>query len=167
MSKSLAAGMILLMFSAAAAAAALEPPRERVLLSVSGAITESNTANGVAEFDRTMLQALPQRDTKTRTPWYDDVSTFSGPLLRALLQAVGATGSSLRVIALNDYEVTVPIQDFYDYEVILAMSRNGRTLSVREHGPLFIIYPFDEHPELMTESILTRSVWQIKEIVVE
>lgn len=157
--------LILLAFSFSTHA--LEPARERVLLSVSGAITHTNTNHGVAEFDRAMLGALSQRDTLTHTPWYDDASTFSGPLIRSLLEQVGASGKTLRVIALNDYEVTVPVQDFYDYDVILAMSRNGRIISVREHGPLFIIYPFDEHPELMNESILARSAWQIKDIVVE
>lgn len=165
MLKTLAASLLLLV--SAAPTLALEPARGPVLLRVSGAIAETNTAEGTAEFDRTMLLALAQRDTLTKTPWYDEVSTFSGPLVRALLEAVGAEGSTLRVIALNDYQAEVPVRDFFDYEVILAMSRNGKTLSVREHGPFFIIYPFDERPELMNENILSRSVWQIKEIVVE
>lgn len=158
---------VLILFVFTLSAHALEPAQDRILLRVSGAITHTNTTHGVAEFDRTMLQALPQRDTITHTPWYDDVSTFSGPLIRALLEQVGASGKTLRVIALNDYEVTVPVQDFYDYDVILAMSRNGRAISVREHGPLFIIYPFDEHTDLMNENILARSAWQIKHIIVE
>lgn len=165
MLKTLAASLLLL-FSAAPTLA-LEPAQGPVLLRVSGAITDTNTTGGVAEFDRTMLLALSQRETLTNTPWYDEASTFSGPLVRALLEAVGAEGSTLRVIALNDYQAEVPVRDFFDYEVILAMSRDGKTLSVREHGPLFIIYPFDEHPALMNENILSRSVWQIKEIVVE
>lgn len=114
-----------------------------------------------------MLEGLAQRTTQTSTPWHDGVVRFEGPLGRAILDAVGAEGEQMRVIALNDYSSMVPASDFYEHDVILAMSADGQPLRIRDHGPLFIIYPFDENPALLNEEVLTRSVWQVKQIDVE
>ncbi|WFE72848.1 molybdopterin-dependent oxidoreductase [Halomonas sp. M1] len=147
-------------------AQAIEAPAGRVMLEVTGNITHTNVGDE-AHFDKAMLEALTQRTTHTNTPWHDGVVSFEGPLGRAILEAVGAKGAQLRVIALNDYASTVPVSDFYDHEVILAMSADGQPLRIRDHGPLFIIYPFDETPSLLNEEIMTRSVWQVKRIQVQ
>lgn len=144
----------------------LPDPAGSVILSVSGKIKHTNR-NGAAEFDRAMLEALDGRETKTKTPWTDGVPVFGGPLGRSILEAVGAEGTTLRVIALNDYAADVPAEDFYEYPVIFAMEQDGKVLRVRDKGPLFIIYPFDEEPQLLNEAIFSRSVWQVKAIVVE
>lgn len=147
-------------------AQALDSPTGSVILKVIGNITQTNVGDE-AHFDKVMLEALTQRTTDTSTPWHDGVVSFEGPLGRALLEAVGAEGEQLNVVALNDYSSMVPVSDFYDHEVILAMRADGQPLRVRDHGPLFIIYPFDENPSLLNEEILTRSVWQVKRIEVE
>ncbi|WP_248623755.1 hypothetical protein [Cobetia crustatorum] len=75
----------------------------------------------------------------------------------------------MRVVALNDYAASVPVQDFFDYPVILAMQIDGKRLRVRvrDNGPIFIIYPFSEQPDLLNEEIMTRSVWQVKRIEID
>lgn len=147
----------------ASPAVALEKPTGPVILVVSGELSEANVDNE-AHFDREMLLGLTQHEVMTSTPWHDGANHFSGPLARDLLEAVGARGVALNVTALNDYSARVPVADLKDFDVILAMSMNGQTLRVRDHGPLFLIYPFDQHPGLMREEILLRSVWQINRI---
>ena len=147
-------------------AQALEAPTGQVVLEVAGKLDHTN-AGDEAHFDRAMLEALAQRTTRTSTPWHDGVVSFEGPLGRTLLEAVGAQGEQMKVIALNDYASTIPVSDFQEYDVILAMSADGSPLRIRDHGPLFVIYPFDENPSLLNEEILTRSVWQVKRIEIE
>lgn len=142
---------------------ALQIPEGPVILVVSGNIDQTNVGNE-AHFDKGMLEALEQHETITRTPWYDGAVRFSGPLGRAILEAAGAEGESMRVVALNDYASTIPISDFENHDVILAMQADGKTLRVRDQGPLFVIYPFDQSPELLNEEILSRSVWQVNRI---
>ncbi|WP_083025108.1 molybdopterin-dependent oxidoreductase [Vreelandella lionensis] len=168
MSKILINKIIFLIVGAlsANAAYALEAPVGSAVLEVVGNITNTNVGDE-AHFDKAMLEALTQRTTKTSTPWHDGVVSFEGPLGRAILEAAGAKGDQLSVVALNDYSSTVPVSDFYDHDVILAMRADGQQLRIRDHGPLFIIYPFDENPSLLNEEILTRSVWQVKRIEVE
>ena len=40
-------------------------------------------------------------------------------------------------------------------------------MSVRDKGPLFIIYPFDESEDLRSERYYSRSAWQLKHLEVE
>lgn len=152
-------------FGSALHAGNLPAPDGNIVLTVSGKITTTN-GDGVALFDRAMLAGLAQRTTTTNTPWYPDQRAFSGPLGQAILDAVGAEGSTIRVIALNDYSSDVPAADLRNHPVILATHADGQLLSVRDKGPLFLIYPFDETPDLFNEVYFGRSVWQINRIEV-
>lgn len=148
-----------------ATAATLPTPEGRILLKVSGAITQTN-GEGVAQFDQAMIEALPQRETVTETPWFEGPQTFTGPLLSDLMAAVGAAGGELRIEAVNEYAATMPWTDIEAVPVILAVRHNGALMSVRDKGPLFVVYPFDEHPELHDEVYFSRSVWQVVAIEV-
>lgn len=140
-------------------------PKGEVVLEIGGAISVTNQ-EGRAAFDQVMLDALPQRETRTATPWYDGVHAFSGPTFADLLGAVGADGTLLRVTAINDYAVEMPIAELTAHPVILASRLDGELMSVRDKGPLFVIYPFDEVPELINEMSFSRSVWQVRRIEV-
>ncbi|QFU02778.1 hypothetical protein FIU83_14125 [Halomonas sp. THAF5a] len=146
-------------------AQALPAPTGDVILTLGGDITRTNVG-GEAHFDRAMLKALPSRVIETHTPWHSDRGRFEGPLVRALLEAVGADGDCLHIQALNGFEARAPRSDFYDHDVILAMSRNAEPLGIRDYGPLFVVYPFDAHPELLTEAVRFRSVWHVIRIIV-
>ena len=143
----------------------LSVPTGDVILTVSGKIAQTN-AHGRADFDRDMLEQLKGRTTRTQTPWMEGKSAFSGPLLRELLAAVGATGKTLKIRALNDYVVDVPVSDAFDHDTILATRLDGSIMSVRDKGPLFLIYPFDREPALYNEKYFALSIWQISEIEV-
>jgi hypothetical protein len=88
-------------------------------------------------------------------------------LTRAVLEAVGAAGTKLKVTALNDYSAEVPAEDFIKLDVILALKKNDAYLQVRNQGPIFVIYPFDLNPSLYNEVYFSRSVWQVKSIEVQ
>jgi hypothetical protein len=144
---------------------ALAVPTGEVILTIEGNIANTN-GEGVAVFDLAMLDALPQRTTTTETPWYDDAQSFSGPVIQSLLEAIGAQGTTVTVRALNDYSAEIPIEDLQANPVILASRLNGDVLSVRDKGPLFVVYPFDLDPSLYNEVYFGRSVWQVVSVTV-
>ena len=43
---------------------------------------------------------------------------------------------------------------------------DGKPMSIRDKGPLMLVYPFDLDADLYNEKYFSRSVWQIKEIEV-
>lgn len=157
------AGLGLVMAVTVADAAGLSAPMGEVVLTVSGRISDTN-AGATAAFDMAMLEAMPKRTTVTETPWTKGTVTFEGPLGSALLDRVGASGTVLKITALNDYAVEVPVEDFRKWPVILATRKDGKVMPVRDKGPIFVIYPFDLDHALYNEKIFSRSAWQVKSI---
>jgi hypothetical protein len=147
----------------AAQAQPLGAPSAAVVLTVRGKIQHANRTDGAA-FDMAMLEALAQHSFTTKTPWYAQPRKFTGPLLRDVLALVGAHGSTLRLGALNDYRIDVPADDSKRFDVTLARLIDDKTITVREKGPLFMIYPFDSDTALRNALYYSRSVWQLKSI---
>ncbi len=154
-----------LMPSHASAEAALDRPKGDPVLTVSGSVANPNSGQQ-AVFDRRMLAALPQHEIRTSTEWTDGVKLFRGPLVRDILAAAGASGSVAVATALNDYAVEIPLGDFSAFPVILAMSMDGEALTVRTKGPLWIVYPRDDHRELRNSEMNSRWIWQLRSLEV-
>lgn len=145
-------------------ARALDAPTGKVLLTVRGPIAHANDG-AAASFDLAMLQKLPQRSFSTRTPWYPQPRKFSGVLLRDLLAGVGAPpGATIKAVALNDYRVDIPSDDAVRHGALLAYLLDGQPMAVRDKGPLVIIYPFDDEPELRTAVHYSRAIWQLRSL---
>jgi len=143
-----------------ARAAELPKPTGEVMLTVTGAIAHRNSEAG-AEFDREMLEALGPRTLRTSTAWTDSVAEFEGVPLAAVIAAVGGTGEELVASAINDYKAQIPMDDVRRYQMLLALRMNGRDLTLRDKGPIWIVYPRDDHPELRTNAYNVRWVWAL------
>jgi hypothetical protein len=143
--------------------AELAVPQGEVILTVSGNIAETN-AKDTALFDLDMLRALPSQAFETSTIWTNGPQQFKGVPLNSLLAALGAQGSALRAIAINAYEVQIPTSDAQDGGPIIAYELNGDTMSVRDKGPLWVVYPYDSDPRFRTEVVYSRSIWQLDQI---
>ena len=147
----------------AAADGALPPPEGEVLLVVHGDIERPNVGDE-ARLDRALLEGLPRTRFVTHTPWTDGAEAFEGVRLSTLLEAVGARRTRFEAIALDDYQVTVEGLDVERYPIIIADTRDGRPMTTRRLGPLWIMFPFDDHPELLTLTNKAFSVWQLLEM---
>ncbi len=159
---------IALLISTALLATSALPPAvlaqsDAVILTIDGAIE-----GGVArDFTRSELEAIGSGQTVTGTPWHDGSPVFEGVPMDMLLAHVGAEGTQADVLALNNYRTTIPLSDFSAYPVLLALKQDGEYLTVRNKGPLFIIYPFDEFTELQTDLYHARSAWQVRSITIK
>ncbi|WP_295951460.1 molybdopterin-dependent oxidoreductase [Rhodoferax sp.] len=149
-----------------AAVLALDKPTGNVVLTISGTVAQANSgANAV--FDMKMLEKLPQKTFTVQTPWYPKPVTFTGPLLRDVLAAAGAKGNKIVATALNDYKTDIPFDDAIKFDPIVAHLLDNKPMSIREKGPLFIVYPFDASPELRAEVYYNRSAWQLNSLKVQ
>ena len=141
-----------------------------VILEVSGDISVGNakTSDGgwLARFDFDMLDALGDSSFHTSTPW-DSARTYSGPAGSLLLDRLGAGGTNIVAEALNDYAASIPRSDFTRRGAILATRIDGLPMTVRDKGPVFIVYPFDDRPGLKRTEFFQRSVWQLSRLHVE
>jgi hypothetical protein len=149
------------------AALALDKPAGKVVLTISGTVGQPNSG-AHAVFDMQMLEKLPQKTFTTQTPWYPKPVTFTGPLLRDVLAAAGATkGRTIVATALNDYKTDIPFEDATKFDPIVAHLRDNKPMPIREKGPLFIVYPFDAAAELRTEMYYNRSAWQLHSLKIQ
>lgn len=155
--------LVWLTMSCGAFAGDFAAPKGDVLLMVRGAIAQSNSDDGLA-LDEAQLAALPQTSFTTSTQWTSGTPTFQGILLKDLIAAVGATGSKITLRAANDYAVSMPMADVQDDAPLLAYLMDGKTMSLRDKGPIWMLFPFDKDEKFRTEETFSRSVWQLTEI---
>ncbi|WP_344955497.1 molybdopterin-dependent oxidoreductase [Zobellella aerophila] len=144
-------------------AAELAAPTGPVVLSVTGQIQQTN-ADDQADFDYRLLQSLPQKEIRTGTPWTKGAHVYRGVLLSDMLARVGAQGNVMRAIALNDYHVDIPLQGLRNYPVLLATHQDGKQMRIRDKGPVWIVLPLDDYPELNTKKHHETMVWQLSSL---
>jgi hypothetical protein len=160
-------GFVLLAAPPARAGEALAAPAGRIVLTVTGLVAKPNKGKD-ATFDMAMLEGMPQRGIVTRTPWTGpDPVTFRGPLLRDVFAAAGVSGTEATAVALNDYKSALPVADASAIDVIVALTLDGKPMSVREKGPLWIIYPLSDKPEIDNPATHAKMAWQLKEIEIK
>jgi hypothetical protein len=135
------------------------------ILTVSGSVAASDQGDAWA-FDMEDLKSMPVDTFETTTIWTEGVQTFEGVPLIAILDHVGATGDELRAVALNDYAVSIPVSDAVVDGPIIAYTQNGAEMSVRNKGPLWIVYPYDGNEVYKSEEYYSRSIWQLDRIEV-
>ncbi len=169
-SRVLAVGLVMAVLSwfPTAEAYALDSPQGRVVLTVRGNIENTNSKIG-AQFDLSMLDKLPQKTIKTSTRWTSGVQVFEGVPVVELLRHLGAGGDKIEAIALDGYVTPLlKMDDLRKYGVILATKKNGEYLKVREKGPIWMIYPVDDFPELKNDlTTQYKLIWHLRTLVVK
>ena len=142
--------------------------RRDVFVTISGKIGRTtNSANNAYEMSEREFLALPTSTVTTSTQWTPK-SDFAGPLLSKVLDEADAKGKKLRLVALDDFSVEVDADYLEKYGTILATSKDGVRLTIRDFGPIFVMYPRDSfREELDTPAATSYLVWQLCGIEVE
>lgn len=118
-----------------------------------------------AEFTLEELRKMPQHEIVTGNEFVEGTPTFRGPLVRDVLAAAGLDGvARVRLVAANDYVVEVDTEEFRTYDAILALTQDGRPLTRRDKGPIWMMYPISDHPELQDPVYNSRLIWQLVRI---
>jgi len=161
--RTLAACCMVALTASAAVADDFAAPSGAVILTVSGMFTATN-AEGTLMLDQAQLAALPQISFATATPWTEGTPRFQGVLVKDLIAAIGATGGTITLTALNDYQITMPVADVADDGPLLAYLLDGKPMSLRDKGPVWLVFPYDANADYRTEQTYARSIWQLDRI---
>ena len=116
--------------------------------------------------DRAALSDIQQDEFTTSTIWTDGPQTFRGVRLATLLEHVGVEGAQLQLVAANGYRVERDLEGMLAEDALIALERNGRQMSLREKGPVWLVYNYDSDTRLQTEVIYANSIWQLDRIEV-
>lgn len=135
---------------------------QRPVLTVEGA------QNKPVQLTLEQLQAMPTVEVSTETIWTDKRHTFSAVSFKTLLEQVKADyqGHKVTMVALNDYSIEVEIDTLIKHNAFIAFAMDGKMMRIRDKGPLWVLYPFSDQPEINTPPFQAHSIWQLKTIVV-
>ena len=131
-------------------------PKEMVVLTVSGAIANANRGaldekrdsllahkeiafDRAFAFDRAMLLGLKQGTVRVQPPEFSQPATFTGPLLKEVLAAVGAARAKVIFMAIDGYQGWLSPEDIEAGDWILARAADGVPLGLGQQGPIWLL----------------------------
>lgn len=148
------------------ATATVPDPQADIVLTVSGAIENTNAGDRLV-MDIPTIEAVGQVQYTVEDPFEQTPRTFTGVLMRDLLALwqVSPAATELQVIALNDYQIDIPLELLKEYPVIFALQQDGDYMTPDYRGPAMLVFPYDHYTfDIGTDSYW---VWQIERIVVK
>lgn len=160
-------GLIPLLFSLVIPVMTVAAPQGPLVLKVTGNVDPAEPADGEVAFDLAMIQALPQHEIVTGNPWVDKPHKYVGPKLSDVMKAVGGSGKTITLTALNSFQIRINWDKVKQYDPILAWQDDGMTMRVRDKGPLWFILPLDQYPELKRSEFTDMMIWQLSSIDIQ
>ncbi|MCW1918737.1 molybdopterin-dependent oxidoreductase [Rhodobacter sp. KR11] len=150
---------------AAVADQPLAPPEGDIILTVSG-LDPAMAPDGVLAFDRAGLAALGPVSFSTTSIWTEGRHAFTGIPLWTLAQKLNLPpDAKVTLRAMNDYQVDIPLTETTPQAPLLAYEMDGKPMSVRDKGPIWVVYPYDADPRaFQTVTVFARSIWQLDRI---
>ncbi|HAG84972.1 MAG TPA: molybdopterin-binding protein [Cyanobacteria bacterium UBA12227] len=103
------------------------------------------------------LEALATTSIWTQDPHNtndpDAIVHFHGIAVSRLLNQLGVAPHVKEVTFVADdaYRSTVNVADLYQYPIIIALERNTQKISRSEGGPLYLVFPHTEFPQLQSK----------------
>lgn len=131
-----------------------------VILTISVPDAQADQPQVIALSERD-LRALPSVSYETTTIWTSGKQRFTGVPLLVLLEHFKIEVANLEMKAVNDYAITLPVEGLTKDALIIAYERNGKPMKLRDNGPLWLIYNYDANADYRTETVYSRSIWQL------
>lgn len=113
------------------------------------------------------LAGMQQTEFLSSSPWTDGIHHYQGVPLLTLVKNLYKDARLVKVGARNDYQVTFEIESLTEAWPILALKMDGEHISPRTKGPYWVVYPYDDYPELQREDIYARSIWLVETLNIE
>lgn len=124
--------------------------------------TDPSTNCGPREltFSESKLLELPQHTFTTLHTWSTVPQEFSGPLLADVIKLVCPNAREVYLRSLDQYSIMFNFQKLAKYQPILALKIDGKFLSIREKGPIWLMVDTNGY-KLPARSLDTLLVWQL------
>ncbi len=133
---------------------------EPVVLTVTG--LDQTYTYSVADLAR-----IDEVTFETSTIWTDGIQVFTGVPLAAFVKSLDVSDGELTAMAINDYAISMPVDEALLDGPMIAYLRNGDPMSIRNKGPLWLVYPYDSDPAFQNEVVHARSIWQLDRISIQ
>lgn len=152
-------------------AAQLATPQDAVVVTVAGAIENTNRGpfdpatdfflkyhevnfDKAAAFDRAMLQQLGMHEVELALDDWPAPVRLEGPRLKDLVAAVGGSGKTISLMALDGYASEISWEDLETLDWIVGVRQDGKELGLGQRGPLWVVYTHPDGRKLTTDDEL-------------
>ena len=136
----------------------LQPSAGKAVVTFGGLVNGGKPLTGdLASFD-----ALPAQKLTIVEPFVKKSMTFTGVGFADLLTAVKATGKSVKIHALDDFEATIDAAVLRQAGVLLATRVDGKLIDLKSGGPVRLVFP----PSSEAGKDTNNWVWSIDQITV-
>ncbi len=104
-------------------------------------------------FDQKALETLPQHTITVQADNWPKAYRFEGPLLSDVLSKAGVetTTNTVTLYALDGYAGELSIEMVNQFPAVLALKADGQYLGLGGRGPIWLVMPVSDHPELQQE----------------
>ena len=133
------------------------------VVTVSGTGIDDRFADGLL-FDIAALEQLPMVEVDIDDPWEKRQVTYRGVMMNDLVNAIAPHGArELQLTALDDYEVTLSLNDLANGKALLATTADGEPIDIAAGGPTRLVF--------LPDSTIGRDqdlwIWSIVTIVAQ
>ncbi|WP_170564343.1 hypothetical protein [Ruegeria atlantica] len=163
----------------------MPPAQGHVLLTLGGAVSETNLPargendggllgflevqhDGAAGFDASMLDGLKQ--VEITIPYGPEGNqrdiAFSGPRLSDVMIMAGAEGKTAKPMAMDGYQSEILWDSIATHQPIVATHADGTPMGIGGYGPTMIVFPPTEDAELAADQS-GQQVWALAYIGIE
>lgn len=150
--------------AALALATLVAPPAAASSLSLSVTVQHAGAASSVRQIALPDLAAMPQAEIRAITPWTEGVVTFEGVPFADLAAHAGVSDGPVALTALNAYQISLDVAQVIANGGVLALKMNGKPMSVRDKGPIWLVFPSEDRPELAATDNTHMWIWQVNAI---
>ncbi len=142
-------------------------PKDKAIIKITGKVNNLNS-EGAILMDLASLEQLREVTYSIKEDPFDKKSvTYQGVLWQDLLELwdVDKDAETLLITALNDYSISMSIEDFWSYPIVMALRLDGVYIQPDKYGPAMMVLPID-HYKFDPSYIRHNWIWQIKSIEV-
>lgn len=136
----------------------LAPAPSKPIVTFKGLVNGGKpVAADLASFD-----ALPKQTLTIVEPFVKKSMTFTGVGFADLLTAAKATGKTVNIHALDDFEANLSVATLREAGVLLATRADGKLMELKSGGPVRLVFP----PSSAAGRDTNNWVWSIDQITV-
>jgi hypothetical protein len=136
-------------------------------------VIQGETATGKpVQLNWQQIFALANTHIKTTDANYaiqpNQVFDFRGIPVSRLLNEFGSQSniSDITFLSYDAYQVTVSLKDLLTYPIILAIAKNGKPINRDQGGPIYLVFPYTQYPQLKQKYEETFWAFYVSHIVV-
>jgi hypothetical protein len=129
----------------------------------------TTSATDAVELTVDELRAMGDTSFATGTPWTKGTQKFEGITGAQIVAAMQAKGQkldakSVLAVANNDYSIVIPFEVFNQPTTLVAFAQNGGAMPVRDKGPFWIVFPYDQDAKFLSSSYQSYSIWGLERL---